>query len=131
MQFKNSLAFALLALTGLASAQIVGTALLSEETPGSETFCSSTCVTSGKFIGVSQAFFDDYGCGTIVGLTYQPPGTPPPSVINVDAPICFVCPGCTGIPNSGAEPYSWIGSTVVMGDFEPTNPAAITVSWDI
>jgi len=131
MQFKNALAFALLSLTGLAAAQIVGTALLSEETPGSETFCSSTCVTAGKFIGVSQAFFNSYGCGTIVSLTYQPPGTPPPSPITVDAPICFVCSGCTGAPNVG--PFSWIGSTVVMGDLEPgvANSPPITVSWDI
>ncbi|KDQ17410.1 hypothetical protein BOTBODRAFT_144239, partial [Botryobasidium botryosum FD-172 SS1] len=109
MHFTKSIAFALLSAAGLATAQIVGTALLSEETPGSETFCSPACVTAGKYIGVSQAFYNDYGCGTIVSLTY--------GSTTVDAPICFVCAGCIGIPNSGAQPYSWIGSTVVMGDF--------------
>ncbi|KDQ17300.1 hypothetical protein BOTBODRAFT_53423 [Botryobasidium botryosum FD-172 SS1] len=130
MHFTKSIALALLSAAGLATAQIVGTALLSEETPGSETFCSSTCVKDGKFIGVSQAFFNDYGCGTTVALSYPADSKTPTTV---DAPICFVCAGCTGVPNAvpGDPSDSWIGSTVVMGLFEPTDPEPITVSWNI
>ncbi|KDQ17409.1 hypothetical protein BOTBODRAFT_648927 [Botryobasidium botryosum FD-172 SS1] len=135
MNFTKSIAFILLSAVSLAAAQIVGIALLSEETPGSETFCSTDCVKDGRFIGVSQAFFDDYGCGTNVALSYPADSTTPTTV---DAPICFVCAGCSGVPNAGAGAPAdeRIGSTVVMGLFEPTNPEPITskdnyISWHL
>ncbi|KDQ12740.1 hypothetical protein BOTBODRAFT_34197 [Botryobasidium botryosum FD-172 SS1] len=128
MFFQKFLAITLLAFVGFAAAQIVGNATLSEETPGSETFCSSTCVISGKYLGVSQDFFNDYGCGTLVRLNYPATSNTPQTLV---APICFVCAGCTGEPNIAGQTYNWIGSTVVMGNFEPVNPQPILVSWDI
>ncbi|KDQ17306.1 hypothetical protein BOTBODRAFT_172355 [Botryobasidium botryosum FD-172 SS1] len=125
MQFKQSIA-ALLSLAGLATAQIVGSATLSQETSG-QALCSSTCGTNGDFIGVSPDFFAAFGCGT--GIRITPSGASSPSIA---AQICFSCSGCTGEPNAaaGSPPDIWEGSEALLGQLgEGTTNVA--VSWNI
>ncbi|KDQ17305.1 hypothetical protein BOTBODRAFT_172354 [Botryobasidium botryosum FD-172 SS1] len=114
MQFKQSIA-ALLSLAGLATAQIVGSATLSQETSG-QALCSSTCGTNGDFIGVSPDFFAAFGCGT--GIRITPTGATSPSIA---AQICFSCPGCTGEPNAaaGSPPDIWEGSEALSSAAPP------------
>ncbi|KDQ13431.1 hypothetical protein BOTBODRAFT_367939 [Botryobasidium botryosum FD-172 SS1] len=122
MQLKRMFVAVSLCSIGFVAGQIVGTAELLDATNvalQTNLVCGPSCPISGKWIAVSQAFLNVYGCGTLVRLTH---GT-----FSTVAPICDVCSACQGIPGSG--PWVWQASAPIFSELGIHSGAI--VDWNI
>jgi len=120
MLFKKTLALASVTSVGLTSAQIVGDTTLYQPTYPSTIYCGWDCPINGEWLAVPQAFFNSYGCGTLVRLTYES-GTPPwPTTV---VPICDICTTCTS-----AE---WEASPPVFGALGHGGASSLLVEYNI
>jgi len=125
MLFKKIFALASLTFAGFTAAQggPGGDVTIYQLTYPESIHCGWNCTIGGEWLSVPLDFFDIYGCGALVRLTYldgPPPPPPPPTTV---APICDICTTCTD--------SEWEAPPVVFGELGQGTAPSLPVRWDI